>query len=342
MLERGLGALLVYMDANRYYLSGFELHDPQINESSGCLILTADGRDWLCTDPRYAEAALEIWDKDSLFIYSGGKEAAAGINALLRGRSKGVLGFEARCLSLDFYQEVTRGLSTQRADGLVESLRMIKDAEEIERISVSTALNHRLMALVPELLRPGRTEKETAWEVESFYRSRGAEELAFPSIVAVGVNAAKPHAVPGDSRVRENCCVLVDCGCRLHDYCSDQTRVFWVGDKEPDYFRQALDRVREAQRLAIEAVRPGVSCRAVYAAARGYFERLGVAEHFNHGLGHGIGLQTHEAPSLNSKSEVILRPGMVTSIEPGLYYPEWGGVRWEYLALVTEDGCRTL
>ncbi|MCL1915142.1 MAG: Xaa-Pro peptidase family protein [Desulfovibrionaceae bacterium] len=337
-----LDALLVTLDANRYYLSGFELHDPQSNESCGCLILFADGEDWLCTDPRYEEAAGRIWPRDRLLIYQGSASAPERLNEFLRGRLKGPLGLETGALSLACGKILSRGLRVRAADGLVESLRMIKDAEEIARMRAASDLNNKLMDLAPDLLTPGRSEKDIAWEIERFYRQNGAEELSFQSIVGIGSNAALPHARPGEDLVRENVCVLIDCGCRVRDYCSDQTRTFWVGGRPPALFRKALDQVMEAQRLAIRAIRPGVSCKEVYAVVQDYFEDLGVFEHFNHGLGHGIGLQTHEPPALNSRNETLLEPGMITSVEPGLYYPEWGGARWERLVLVTEDGCEAL
>lgn len=340
--NRKLGAMLVTLDANRYYLSGFELHDHQTNESSGCLIVMADGRDWLCTDPRYEEAAGKLWDKDRIFIYGGVASAASQINGLLKDRLQGTLGFESHCLSHAFYLAVSEGLPAEAADGLVEALRIIKDDDEIARMAASMDLNHKLMEWAPGVLAFGRSEKQIAWDVEQFFRNFGASELAFDTIVGIDANAALPHAIPGESKVRENCCVLLDCGCRLDDYCSDQTRTFWVGANPPDYYLRTLDQVKEAQRLAIEAVRPGAVCKDVYFAAWNYFDKLGVAARFNHGLGHGIGLQTHEPASFNPKNETVLRPGMIMSVEPGLYYPEWGGVRWEYLVLVTEDGCRIL
>lgn len=342
MKDERIAALLVTLDANRYYLSGFELHDHQTNESSGCLVIMADGKDWLCTDPRYEEAAAKIWDKERVFIYGGVASAAGQINGLLKSEVKGALGFESHCISHAFYLAVSAGLSTQAADGMVEALRIIKDDAEIALMDASMALNHKLMEWVPGVLAFGRTEKQIAWDVEQFYRNFGASELAFDTIVGIDANAALPHAIPGGDAVKENCCVLVDCGCRLKDYCSDQTRTFWVGNNPPDYFLRTLERVKEAQRLAIEAVRPGAVCRDVYYVAWNYFDKLGVAKHFNHGLGHGIGLQTHEPASFNPKNETVLRPGMIMSVEPGLYYPEWGGVRWEYLVLVTEEGCRVL
>ncbi len=340
MRGKGLGALLVTLDANRFYLSGFELQDHQVNESSGCILVLADGNDWLCTDPRYHDAAKRLWDPSRIFIYGGG--AAKAVNGLARDKAKGVVGFEDSAMTVRFYKDFAEGLDLQAADGLVEALRVIKEPEEIARMEASVVLNHKLMDWLPGTLATGRTEEDIAWSVERFFRENGAESLAFPCITAIGPNAALPHAVPGETVLTENTCVLVDVGCRLNDYCSDQTRTFWVGDKPTDAFMEILTLVRTAQEKAIAAIRPGKSCSEIYAAARKYLDEKKVGPAFTHGLGHGVGLQTHEAPSLNPRDETALRPGMVVTVEPGLYYPHWGGVRWEYMVLVTEDGCRIL
>ncbi|MDR2825540.1 MAG: aminopeptidase P family protein [Deltaproteobacteria bacterium] len=343
--EQNLGGMLVTLDANRFYLSGFELLDAQTNESSGCLFITTEGKGWLCTDARYEEAALKLCKAATdfeVFIYSGAGGYATQINRLLKDKLKNALGFEALCISQGFFEEVTAGLSIARADGLVEKLRIIKSPDEIAIMQASCALNHTLLNWLPGVLTYGRTEKNIAWDIEQFFRNHGAGGLAFDSIVGINTNAALPHARASDSSIGENCCVLVDVGCRLDDYCSDQTRTFWVGNKVPEHFLKTLEQVKEAQKQAIAAIKPGVICKAVHAIAYKYFETQGVARHFNHGLGHGVGLQTHEQPRLNARDETVLKPGMVVTVEPGLYYPEWGGVRWEYMVLVTEDGCRIL
>ena len=176
-----------------------------------------------------------------------------------------------------------------------------------------------------------------------FFRHHGATELAFTSIVGHGPNAALPHYLPSkDALLEAENLVLVDVGCRLEDYCSDQTRTFWVGEKPTERFKKTLEAVQEAQHRAIRAIHPGVLACDVYKAARGHFESLGVAEAFTHGLGHGVGLETHEGPSLNGRNKTPLEPGMIVTVEPGLYFPEWGGIRWEHMVLVTEDGCRVL
>lgn len=342
--QEKLSALLVTSAANRFYLSGFELHDPQPNESAGCLLIGQKPEDdWLFTDARYEVEARQIWNPERVCIYAHDAMGTIGKTVLQAG---GTVGFEATGLSVaqwEALQKTTTGLGFLAADHLVVGLRRIKDASEIEAMRVSCALNHKLMAHVEQLLPAlpeNATETSLAWEIEKFFRENGASGLSFSSIVAYNANAAKCHCIPSTSvQIKQNGMVLVDVGCRLNEYCSDQTRTFWLGEKPSARFATAMEQVREAQRLGIAAIRAGVRACDVYAAAYNYFDKLGVADKFTHGLGHGIGLETHESPSLNRRNELVLEPGMVVTVEPGLYYPEWGGIRWEYMALVTEDGC---
>ena len=340
MRKAGLSALLVTLDANRFYLSGFELQDAQANESSGCLIVTLSGKDWLCTDPRYLDAARRLWDEERIFIYRG--NGMEQVNGLLKEQVSGQIGFEAQNISVAAFEHVSAGLSLQRADGMIEALRAIKEPQELACLEKSCALNHRLMEWAPGILVPGRTERQAAWDIEQFFRNHGAEGLSFSSIVAVDGNAALPHAEPGDTLITENCGVLVDVGCRLDRYCSDQTRTFWVGERPDPQFARDLALIKEAQVKAIALIRPGVPVADLYAAAWTHLEAHGVAHLFTHGLGHGIGLQTHESPSLGSKSPSVLQAGMVITVEPGLYRAGQSGLRWEYMVHVTEDGAGVL
>ena len=338
--QKKLGALLVTLDANRYYLSGFELMDAQANESSGCLVIMPDGKDWLCTDARFYDAAKRLWDEDRIFIYRG--NAAEQINQLLHDVVQGNVGFEAKNTSVAFFTGVSKGLTFVAADGIVESLRAIKEPEEVARLEASCAINHQLMRWLPSVLVAGRTEEAIAWDIEQFFRNNGAQGLAFSSIVAVNANAALPHAVPGATQLLEECAVLVDVGCRLNDYCSDQTRTFWVGEKPHAHYTKYYTMIQEAQQKSIEAMRPGVLASSVYNVAMQYLEERGAGIYFTHGLGHGIGLQTHEGPNLGPKSPTVLQEGMVITVEPGVYCGGHGGVRYEYMVLVTEDGARVL
>jgi Xaa-Pro aminopeptidase len=336
----GHEALLVSHAANRFYLSGFELHDPQCNETAGYLCVAANGRDALFTDARYRDAALRLWPARDLCIYGAGRFAS--IADFLKDRGIARLGFEPTALSFDTHAKLAEHIDLFPVPQAVEPLRLIKDADEIARMRRSAVVNHAVMARLPEVLVPGRTEAQAAWEIEKLFRELGASELAFSSIVGVDANAALPHAIPGETVIRDECLVLVDVGGRRDDYCSDQTRTVWVGNNPPERFVTLLDRVKRAQTAVLDRLRPGLSFREAYGLAREVFVREGVAERFTHSLGHGIGLETHEGPSLNPTSEGVLEPGMVVTVEPGLYYPEWGGARWEHMALITADGCETL
>jgi len=342
MYDKGLAALLISQPANRFYLSGFELHDCQCNESSGCLIITADGKDWLCTDSRYEEAACQLWPSERVFIYKGSSSEA--LNGLLKGLFRSApVGIEAEHLSWGYVQRLEPGLSLEAADGLVEKLRAVKDAEEIRLIEASVALNHKMLDWLPSILVPGNDEASAAWAIEKFYRENGASELAFPSIVAKDANAALPHYAPDEPAVfTEDCMVLVDEGCRLDRYCSDMTRTYWIGSRPEPRFTEMLERVQEAQRRAIAALRPGITGRDVHKVAVDYFASCGMDAYFTHSLGHGVGLETHEGPRLSPRAVEPLVPGNIVTIEPGLYFPGWGGARWEHMAVITEDGCRVL
>ncbi|MCG8531221.1 MAG: Xaa-Pro peptidase family protein [Desulfovibrionales bacterium] len=337
MHERGIDALFISHEANRYYLSGFELHDGQKNEYSGYLLITKDGNDKLFTDPRFLDAAKRLWEHSCILIYQG--NAAEAINSHLKDVGYGTIGFESKTLPFSFATTLLDGLTCIEGDGLVEELRVIKDAHEIECLKKACNLNHKLMEWLPSVLFPERTELAIAWDIEKFFRENGASELAFASIVAVGPNAALPHAIPGKTQLTENSPILIDVGCRVDDYCSDQTRTFWVGSKPTEEFTRTMEYVRAAQDAAIAAMKPGMLTSEAHAVARKVFEDAGVEKFFTHSLGHGVGLETHEAPSVNPRSETVLAPGMVVTAEPGLYYPEWGGIRWEHMVLITEDGC---
>ncbi len=336
-----LDAYLVLHPANRYYLSGFELHDPQCNESAGCLLLTATGEDYLFTDPRYQDVAARIWQGQDFFIYKQDRNQKLG--QVLQQLELRKLGFESRIMNYETYSALKDQLHLEPYSGLVENLRSIKDEHEILSLQNSCALNHQILENVSQMIAcPGISEQELAWEIEKLFRENGASELAFTPIVALGPNAALPHHLPGKQRLNFGKPLLVDTGARLQDYCSDQTRTFWLGEDPPGYFQETLQLVRQAQDLALKSIKPDLPAKEVYQDVYDFFCRHGVQEHFTHSLGHGIGLETHEAPSLGPKNQELLRPGMVVTIEPGLYYAHWGGVRWEYMVLVTETGARVL
>lgn len=344
MAEQKLPALLVTFAANRYYLSGFELHDSQCNESVGWLVVFADpksgGNDLLLTDARFTDAARRLWPKDDLLIYGAGKHAALAKRLAERGVR--ALGFDPKAVNVFDYDALRAHLELVSAPGLVERLRSVKESAEIELLRAACGLNHRIMRALPDVIAPGMSEAEVAWAIERMFREAGAEGLSFPSIVGVNQNAALPHAIPGETKVPREGLVLVDAGCRLAAYCSDQTRTFWIGREPSERFQETKRLVVAAQKAAMQVIRPGVKIADAYNAARAVFEEAGCANQFTHSLGHGIGLETHEGPSLSPSAEGVFVPGMVVTVEPGLYDAAWGGVRWEYMVVVTETGCTAL
>jgi Xaa-Pro aminopeptidase len=337
--ENGLDAYLVLHPANRYYLSGFELHDPQCNESAGCILITVRGEDWLCTDGRFLEAARQCWPEEAIFGYTGNR--ASQLAEFFEDKAANI-GFESRIMSHELFDGLSSELELVPMRGLVEEMRTVKDESEIEALRRSCRLNHEVLTRLESQQIAGRSETAIAWELEKAFREGGASELAFPPIVASGTNSSRPHHQPGGSPVSDQAPLLLDLGGRLADYCSDQSRTLWIGSDPAPAFGTTLDLVQRAQKLALDRIRPGLAVRDLYAEVTGFFREHGVAEYFPHALGHGIGLETHEPPGLGSNSRDILQAGMVITIEPGLYYPEWGGVRWEHMVVVREDGAEVL
>lgn len=351
LIKKNLDAILIVNPANRFYLSGFELHDGQCNETSGMLLITAGGEDWLATDSRYEAAAYSLWKPDKIWIYKNGSNS---IWQLLK-KCGSLIGIESQNISYSFFSKLKNNIpGIVAAEGLVEELRLIKDEYEINALKSSFILNHQLLEMIKKKIDNNdfdinktakMTEINLAWEIEKFFRENGASELAFPSIVAYGKNSALPHAHPAHITMDLNGPLLCDVGCRLNDYCSDQTRTWWLGNKNNQNFKkfeETLKLVQDAQEAAIKIMKPGIPCADIYEAANSVFIRSGVSQYFTHGLGHGIGLETHEAPSLNPRSRQILQEGMVVTVEPGLYYNDWGGIRWEYTVVITKDGVKIL
>ncbi|MFO7727986.1 MAG: Xaa-Pro peptidase family protein [Desulfonatronovibrio sp.] len=339
MSSRGIKFFLVQSPASRFYLSGFELFDPQGNESSGYLLVT-DRKVMLMTDPRYLEAGKESFPPEDILIYF--KDKYQKINEFLKKLGVDRLGIEPQWMNYEFFESLKKEFELEPVKGMVEDLRLIKDPDEIRLMKESCALNHKVFKLIEDMVGPGLTEVQIAWEAEKMFRENQASGLSFSTIVASGPKSAQPHAIPANIPVKENAPLLIDMGCRLNDYCSDQTRTFWVGKDISDTFLKTRDLVMQAQQKVIDKIEPGMPVSQAYDLVRSFFQDKGVFEHFTHALGHGIGLETHEPPSISPAAKVSFQPGMIVSIEPGLYYPDWGGVRWEYMILINENGVEVL
>ena len=328
--------LLVTAATNVGYLTDFTGEDSALVLTHDRAILVSDGRFTL-------QLAQECPNVEPL-IRPIGQPMHEGLGALAKAVGARRIGFESRATTVADFEllQAAEGVDLVPTKGLVERLRMVKDAGEIAAIREAIAAAERAFLDLRGWLRPGVTEKAAADFLESAMRAHGASAASFPSIVAVGSRAALPHARPTSETIfTDDSLVLVDWGARGRGYCSDLTRVLTVGDVTRD-FERVYRAVLEAQRRAIAAVRPGVEARSIDDAARSVLTDAGLGERFNHSVGHGIGRDVHEAPVLRHVTETVLEPGMVVTIEPGAYFAEWGGVRIEDDVLVTADGAEVL
>jgi Xaa-Pro aminopeptidase len=225
----------------------------------------------------------------------------------------------------------------------VEALRAVKSEEELALIRRAAAITDQAIDLVPQLARPGVSERWLAWQLEKGVRELGADGVAFDIIVASGPNSALPHHHPGDRELRAGDAIVVDMGALVDGYRSDLTRTFYLGSEADDTFQRVFNLVQEAQTNALTYMRPGMTSQAVDALARDVISDADHDQHFGHGLGHGVGLDIHEQPWLSrSQADAFVVAGSVVTVEPGVYIPGWGGVRIEDLVLLTDQGALAL
>jgi Xaa-Pro aminopeptidase len=328
--ERELDLLLVTELVNVRYLTGF-------TGTNGACVCGPDTRLFL-TDFRYTERAtaeVEGWE-----IVTVKDDWLGGIAAHLSGR----FGFEDDHVSVRLLErlrgKLAEGAEPVAAGGAVERLRRVKDEVELAAIAAAAELADEVWRWSVERGLGGQSERDVARAAEARIRELGAEP-SFPAIVAAGPNGALPHAEPGEHEIGRGELVVFDMGAKLDSYCSDGTRTFAVGDPG-ERAREVYETVRSAQAAAFDAVAAGLGGEALDAVAREAIASDGHGERFGHGLGHGVGLEVHEAPRLSPRSEDVLAAGEVVTIEPGIYLPGEFGVRIEDLVVVTEDGCRNL
>jgi Xaa-Pro aminopeptidase len=330
LAERELDLLLVTDLVNLRYLTGF-------TGSNGLALLGADTRRFL-TDFRYVERAKE--EVSGFDLEPAPQELRT---ALESGWPPGDLrvGFEDQSVSVRRHAELRETIPDRvelvPAGGLVEAERAVKEPSEVAAIRAAAALVDEIYAWLLDWGIVGRTEREVALALEQEMRVRGASGPSFDSIVAAAEGGALPHATPRDAAIPERTLVTLDIGARLDGYCSDCTRT-WATGPLPDDLAAIYEIVLHAQETALDAVRPGPEGREIDAIARDIITAAGHGEHFGHGLGHGVGMDIHEAPRLARTAEARLAPGNVVTVEPGIYVPGRGGVRIEDLVVVTEDG----
>jgi Xaa-Pro aminopeptidase len=341
--KREIDVLLVATPINLRYLTGF-------TGTNGLALILAKrgaGHHFL-TDFRYAtQSAAQVPDAFRREIVAVDLlEAAAGV--LSAGKpSAGRLGFDEASVTVKQHARLSELLGPKwelvPCAGIVEQLRAVKNAAEIDRIRAATQLADEALRQTLEAGVVGRTERDVAIELELRMRRLGAEGASFPSIVAAGAHGALPHAEPRAREIHKNVLLTIDWGALHEGYCSDCTRTYATGERISTRAREIYDLVLSAQEQALAAVRAGPNGKEIDAVARDPIEQAGQGEHFGHGLGHGVGLEVHEGPRLSRlASEDPLRVGNVVTIEPGVYLPGRLGVRIEDLVVVTKDGQEVL
>ena len=334
--KTGAEALLVTNEPNVTYLTGF-------TGDSSFLLLRADG-EVLLTDGRYTEQ-LENECPDLALEVRGPGISTVDLTVKVIKKSKvKSLAFEADTMTVTAHGALAKELPKVNlvpSSSLVEQLREIKDKEEVTQIRHAVRLAERAFDVAKASIRPEQTEREIAHNLEHQIRLFGGDCCAFKPIVAVGPWSALPHAQSGMRRIQEDNFVLIDWGAKGRLYLSDLTRVLVTGKISPK-LQRIYGVVLKAQRKAIAAIRPGAKMQDIDAAARKVIAGAGHNKHFNHGLGHGIGLEIHEQPRLAKNQDRPLKAGMVVTVEPGIYLPGWGGVRIEDDVLVTRGGHEVL
>ncbi|MFC1948702.1 M24 family metallopeptidase [Chloroflexota bacterium] len=338
LTEKGLDGIFISQPENRYYLSGFD-------GSAGFLLITEKDT-ILATDFRYIEQVKAQSPDYRVFRITGSIQE--WFSKLTGEMDIKRLGFEAENVTHTMYQQLTDALKKAKSplklipvNGLVESLRAIKEPEEIEFIARAVEITDKAFEHIEGFIHPGMTEKEVAWELEKFQRQQGSQAMPFDIIVASGPNSALPHAKPTERKISNGEPVVIDMGARVGGYCSDFTRTICPG-KPDDTFRKVYDTVLGAQLAAIAIIREEMSGQEADSIARTVIEEAGYAEAFGHSLGHGVGLAEHEKPTLGPNSTEALTPGMVFSIEPGIYLPGWGGIRIEDLVTIENGKIKVL
>ncbi len=325
---------IVLSPPNRRYFSGFT--------GSNAMLFAAPDTRLLITDFRYMEQAKRQCPQFETQIAKRGEEYAALAGAVRESKATCV-GFEAQSLSFSQHARIIEalpaGVELVPADDEIARLRAVKSPSELAGIKEAARVADAVFAELLEFLRPGVTEIEAAAFIEYRLKLNGAEGASFPPIVAAGENAALPHAESSKKPMRAGELVVLDFGARVGGYCSDMTRTVALG-YATDEQRALYALVLKAQERALAAIKPGQTGREADAFARDIIAAAGYGEQFGHGLGHGVGVEIHEAPTLSASSEDTLTPGMTVTVEPGVYIPGFTGVRIEDLCAVTEAGAQ--
>lgn len=334
MQEKGLKALLITNATNRLYMTGF-------TGSAGYVLIT-DTKAYLLTDFRYMTQAPQ--QAPAYEVVEHAPKAMDTVKQLLDQQGLKKVGFEQNDLTYGTYlatAQALSGIELVPTDGLVEQLRIIKDASELAVMQEAADLADRTFTHILNFLKPGAKEIDIALEIEMFVRKNGAASTSFETIVASGERSALPHGKASDRILQSNEFVKMDYGAYYKNYCSDITRTVVLG-KPTDKHKEIYNIVLEAQLEALDKIRPGMTGKEADALCRDVITRYGYGDYFGHGTGHGLGLEIHEEPRLSRLGHTVLTPGMTVTVEPGIYLPGFGGVRIEDDIVITDSGIKII
>jgi len=335
--EHNLDGMLLVKDANLRYLSGF-------TGSESYAVISKKGRAFI-TDYRYTEQAEQECPGFEIIKWrSPNCDLPEAIKSVCDRFDIKRLGFEKDCVSFSLYERLKNGLNDVDlvgTTGLIENLRSVKEKAEIEFIKKAAEITDKAFEEILNFIKPGVTEKDIERELAYLIRKKGADDIGFPIIVASGENSSKPHAIPSNRPVRVGDLITIDVGSMYNGYKSDMTRTVVLG-KASDKQIKIYNAVKKSQEAAISIIKAGVEGKLVDKLSKDVLKEEGMEGIFEYGLGHGVGLEIHEEPSMSSRSLSTLEEGSVVTVEPGIYLPGWGGVRIEDTVVVTIDGCEII
>lgn len=335
MKRRGVEQILVSSTSSLFYLTGQEIHP---GERMVCLYLNTNGKHKFIINKLFVVEE----SKDIEYIWYDDIDNSTEVLSRVIDSSK-ALGVDKdwKAHFLIGLMDNNAAKSYFNASPIIDELRMEKDDLEKDLMRKASKINDEVMEEIKELISEEKTEKEIASIIAEKYEEKGTEGCSFPPIVAYGGNAADPHCMPGNNKLKAGDCIVIDTGCRNKNYCSDMTRTFFYKEVSEKH-REIYEIVLEANKRAIRTVKPGIKFSDVDKAARDYITSKGYGEYFTHRTGHCIGIEVHDFGNVSSVNHDILKPGMIFSIEPGIYLKDDIGVRIEDLVMVTEDGCEIL
>ena len=327
--EADLDGILITKKENYMYISGF-------TGTYAYLVITQNNA-VLLTDFRYANQAKDEAKFFEIIEYEG--RLLDALNNVIASNNIKNLGFEENVITYKTYVEMKKNLKVEKlkpVDGMVEDIRIIKDAKEIVIIKKAVKIADDAFLHILNYIKPGVSECEIALELEHYMKKEGAKGTSFETIVASGYRSVLPHGTASNKKIENNEAVTLDFGAIYENYCSDMTRTVFVGKPKEELYK-IYNIVLEAQKTSVEGAKKGFTGKEIDSIARDIIDKNGYGKNFGHGLGHGVGLEVHEKPSISKRGDIIMKNGMVVTIEPGIYVENLGGVRIEDMVVIDHD-----